>query len=189
MTWKQGVHGGQKCPGEYVNGLQRFLLKTCQHFTYGVNQHCHTMVGCNLRQKQQKTVDVEQLNRFSKILCPTCSGAIVAIKIKPKKHYKVNKAFLLASSIVGFFTLLPDTLDPAPAHSFCDPSTFACQNLIYNLRRNEERMYQQQQRYWDNLDRQIDRAYDRQQRMWGNRNRTTNCTTRYFHGTAYTTCD
>ena len=25
---------------------------TCQHFIYGVDQHCHTMVGCNLRQKQ-----------------------------------------------------------------------------------------------------------------------------------------
>ena len=27
---------------------------TCQHFTYGVDQHCHTMVGCNLRQKQRQ---------------------------------------------------------------------------------------------------------------------------------------
>ena len=25
---------------------------TCQHFAYGVDQHCHTKVGCNLRQKQ-----------------------------------------------------------------------------------------------------------------------------------------
>ena len=25
---------------------------TCQHFAYGVDQHCRTMVGCNLRQKQ-----------------------------------------------------------------------------------------------------------------------------------------
>jgi len=25
---------------------------TCQHFIYGVDQHCHAMVGCNLRQKQ-----------------------------------------------------------------------------------------------------------------------------------------
>ena len=25
---------------------------TCQHFTYGVDQHCHAMVACNLRQKQ-----------------------------------------------------------------------------------------------------------------------------------------
>ena len=26
---------------------------TCQHFSYGVVQHCHTMAGCNFRQKQQ----------------------------------------------------------------------------------------------------------------------------------------
>ena len=25
---------------------------TCQHFTYDIDQHCHTMVGCNLRQKK-----------------------------------------------------------------------------------------------------------------------------------------
>ena len=25
---------------------------TCQHFTYGVDKHCHTLVGCNLREKQ-----------------------------------------------------------------------------------------------------------------------------------------
>ena len=28
------------------------VCMTCQHFTYGVDQHCHTMVGCNLRQKR-----------------------------------------------------------------------------------------------------------------------------------------
>ena len=28
------------------------VCMTCQHFTYGVDQHCHTKVGCNLRQKQ-----------------------------------------------------------------------------------------------------------------------------------------
>ena len=27
---------------------------TCQHFTYGVDQHCHTMVGCNLGQTAQQ---------------------------------------------------------------------------------------------------------------------------------------
>ena len=25
---------------------------TCQDVTYGVDKHCHTMVGCYLRQKQ-----------------------------------------------------------------------------------------------------------------------------------------
>ena len=28
------------------------VFMTCQHFTYGVDQPCHTMLGCNLRQKQ-----------------------------------------------------------------------------------------------------------------------------------------
>ena len=28
------------------------VCMTCQHFTYGVDQHCHTLVGCNLRKKQ-----------------------------------------------------------------------------------------------------------------------------------------
>ena len=28
------------------------ICMICQHFTYGVDQHFHTMVGCNLRQKQ-----------------------------------------------------------------------------------------------------------------------------------------
>ena len=36
--------------------LQNFkdgmVCMTCQHVTYGVDQHCHTMVGCNLRQRQ-----------------------------------------------------------------------------------------------------------------------------------------
>ena len=27
---------------------------TCQHFTYGVDQHCHTLLGCNLRQQQMQ---------------------------------------------------------------------------------------------------------------------------------------
>ena len=28
------------------------VCMTCQHFAYGVDQHCHTVVGCNLRQRQ-----------------------------------------------------------------------------------------------------------------------------------------
>ena len=28
------------------------VCMTCQHFTYGVDRHCRTMVGCSLRQKQ-----------------------------------------------------------------------------------------------------------------------------------------
>ncbi|AII42598.1 hypothetical protein KR100_04355 [Synechococcus sp. KORDI-100] len=25
---------------------------TCQHFSYGVDQHCDTLLGCTIRQKQ-----------------------------------------------------------------------------------------------------------------------------------------
>ena len=41
---------------DFVEGLKRTktarVCMTCQHFAYGVDHHCHTMVGCNLRQKQ-----------------------------------------------------------------------------------------------------------------------------------------
>ena len=30
----------------------------CQHFTYGVDQHCHTMVGCNLKQKRPSRASI-----------------------------------------------------------------------------------------------------------------------------------
>ena len=28
------------------------ICMTCQHFTYGVDQHCRTVLGCNLRRGQ-----------------------------------------------------------------------------------------------------------------------------------------
>ena len=31
-----------------------YICMTCQHFAYGVDRHCHTLVGCNLRQMQQQ---------------------------------------------------------------------------------------------------------------------------------------
>ena len=30
------------------------VCMTCQYFTYGWDQHCHGMVGCNLRLKQMQ---------------------------------------------------------------------------------------------------------------------------------------
>ena len=42
---------------------------TCQHFTYGVDQHCHTMVGCNLRQKQLQ--QGEHQKKRCKLWAPT----------------------------------------------------------------------------------------------------------------------
>ena len=52
---------------------------TCQHFTYGVDQHCHTMVGCNLRQKQLQ--QGQHLKKRCKLWAPTCQleGWLVAI--------------------------------------------------------------------------------------------------------------
>ena len=41
---------------------------TCRQFIYGVDQHCHTMVGCNLRQKQL------QQGEHLKKRCKLCSG-------------------------------------------------------------------------------------------------------------------
>ena len=42
---------------------------TCQHFTYGVDQHCHTLLGCNLRQQQLQ--QGEHLKKKCKLWAPT----------------------------------------------------------------------------------------------------------------------
>ena len=42
---------------------------TCQHFTYGVDQHCYTILGCNLRQKQLQ--QGQHLKRRCKLWAPT----------------------------------------------------------------------------------------------------------------------
>ena len=49
---------------------------TCQHFTYGVDQHCHTMVGCNLRQKQLQ--QGEHLKKRCKLWASTCVGTLLS---------------------------------------------------------------------------------------------------------------
>ena len=41
-----------------LQGLKgAYICMTCQHFAYGVDTHCRTLVGCNLRQKQLKQGD------------------------------------------------------------------------------------------------------------------------------------
>ena len=40
-----------------------------RHFTYGVNQHCHTLLGCNLRQQQLQ--QGEHLKKKCKLWAPT----------------------------------------------------------------------------------------------------------------------
>ena len=42
---------------------------TCQHFTYGVDQHCRTLLGCNLRQRQLQ--QGEHLKEKYKLWTPT----------------------------------------------------------------------------------------------------------------------
>ena len=42
---------------------------TCQHLAYGVDQHCHTVVGCNLRQKQLQ--QGQHLKKRFKLWAPT----------------------------------------------------------------------------------------------------------------------
>ena len=56
----QGWNGGVVC-------------MTCQHFVYGVDRHCHTLVGCNLRQKLQEG---EHLNKRCKLWAPTSQSAM-----------------------------------------------------------------------------------------------------------------
>jgi len=42
---------------------------TCQHFCYGVDQHCHTLLGCNARQKQLQQGD--HLKKKCQLWAPT----------------------------------------------------------------------------------------------------------------------
>ena len=37
---------------ELANWKGSRVCMTCQHFTYGVSVHCHTLVACNLRRQQ-----------------------------------------------------------------------------------------------------------------------------------------
>ena len=59
--------------GVLVRDLQKWkggvICMICQHFTYGVDQHCHTMVGCNLRQKQLQ--QGQHLKKRCKLWAPT----------------------------------------------------------------------------------------------------------------------
>ena len=42
---------------ELKNWKGACICMTCQHFAYGVDTHCRTLVGCNLKQKQLKQGD------------------------------------------------------------------------------------------------------------------------------------
>ena len=45
------------------------ICMTCQYFTYGVDQHCHTLLGCTLRQKQLQ--QGQHLKKMCKLWAPT----------------------------------------------------------------------------------------------------------------------
>jgi len=45
------------------------ICLTCQHFCYGVDQHCHTLLGCNARQQQLQQGD--HLKKKCKLWAPT----------------------------------------------------------------------------------------------------------------------
>ena len=45
------------------------VCMACQRFTYGVDQHCHTMVGCSLRQKHLQ--QGQHLKKSRKLWAPT----------------------------------------------------------------------------------------------------------------------
>ena len=42
---------------------------TCQHFRHGVDQHCHTLVACNIR--QQLLQQGQHLTKTCKLWAPT----------------------------------------------------------------------------------------------------------------------
>ena len=45
------------------------VCMTCQHFTYGIDQHCHAMPACNLRQQQLQ--QGQHLKKRCKLWAPT----------------------------------------------------------------------------------------------------------------------
>ena len=42
------------------------ICMTCQRFTYWVDQHCHTLLGCTLRQKQLQQDQLQQDQHLQK---------------------------------------------------------------------------------------------------------------------------
>ena len=52
---------------QHRNGV--CICMTCQHFAYGDDQHCHTLLGCTLRQKQLQ--QGQHLKKKCKLLAPT----------------------------------------------------------------------------------------------------------------------
>ena len=45
------------------------LCMTCQHFCYGLDRHCHSLLGCNARKKQLQQGDL--LKKKCQLWAPT----------------------------------------------------------------------------------------------------------------------
>ena len=56
------------------------ICMTCQHFTYGVDQHCLTVLGCNLRrgQLQQGEHLTKQCKYWSSVSNMETGGTVAA---------------------------------------------------------------------------------------------------------------
>ena len=50
------------------------VCMTCQHFVYGVDRHCRTVLGCNARQRQLQQGD--HLKKKCKLWAPTWQKAM-----------------------------------------------------------------------------------------------------------------
>ena len=50
------------------------VCMTCQHFAYGVDRHCHTLLACNLRRRQLAQGD--HLKKRCKLWAPNSQSAI-----------------------------------------------------------------------------------------------------------------
>ena len=66
--WRNGISSmSESCRDGAVA-----VCMTCQYLAYGVDQHCRTMVGCNLRQRQ---LQGEHLKKRCKLWSPTSQQA------------------------------------------------------------------------------------------------------------------
>ena len=71
---------------------------TCQHF-YGVDQHCHTMMGCNLRQRQLQ--QDRHLKKRCKLRAPSWQKEIGWAPKAGGGHNLVMKKLLPIALLLG----------------------------------------------------------------------------------------
>ena len=69
-AWRSGVEEWGFSDERELQGWKGTCIRiTCQHLTYGADQHCHTLLGCNLRQQQLQ--QGEHLKKKCKFWAPT----------------------------------------------------------------------------------------------------------------------